>query len=474
MGVRGFRKVNRATFLVVDEERVLFLRQTSGGEGWDAEVVPLDQLLAEGADAGVVPESFRDAPGAIMVVPDYWFDTLSFRFDSRKSSLAEAFLERKLRAEHPELPDIQLFFSYSFYQTGQGERMLYTYFLREPVFFALFERLSGWGLAPSRITAAALLWGKRLEQEAEGFKDGGKAFVCVAGQFCFLYFFMEGRFLFSRQINLTGLEAGSTEHLEALAYEINQSIYLFSQKAKIEIDRLYLSAPGELDAPALGEKVGRPVEVFSEPGDSEVDKSGLLGASGLSTDLFSESLCSPDKCPGLAHRLMEQEERWRPVQKVGLVVGVLLLLVLAGEGLVLWKWSKPVRTPGSHPSSKQMEAVQALRRYSEALDLFLAERRRPPVGETIVNVARSLPEAVWIRRMEIETEEQPQVALAGTVRAARHDEFARVLAGLLRNLKRYFRGSRSLALKDIDFDTGGCQQEGDVEACPIALKFSLP
>ena len=53
------------------------------------------------------------------------------------------------------------------------------------------------------------------------------------------------------------------------------------------------------------------------------------------------------------------------------------------------------------------EAIEALRQYNEALDLFLKETQRPSAGKTIINLARSLPEHVWIKEMVIETESTP-------------------------------------------------------------------
>ena len=50
------------------------------------------------------------------------------------------------------------------------------------------------------------------------------------------------------------------DQLETLTYETNQSLYLFSQKAKAEIDRIYTASFGYVEAEQLAESLGKQVE----------------------------------------------------------------------------------------------------------------------------------------------------------------------------------------------------------------------
>ena len=115
-----------------------------------------------------------------------------------------------------------------------------------------------------------------------------------------------------------------------------------------------------------------------------------------------------------------------------------------------------------------------LRQYNEALDLFLRETRRPSASETIINLARALPENVWIKEMVVETEPNPGVVLSGTVRAARPVEFRETLNGLLDNLNNHFQGAGSLGLQDIEFDPENCDTGDGYHTCVIDMKLTLP
>jgi hypothetical protein len=124
--------------------------------------------------------------------------------------------------------------------------------------------------------------------------------------------------------------------------------------------------------------------------------------------------------------------------------------------------------------AKAREAVEALRQYNEALDLFLKESRRPSAGKAIINLARVLPEEVWIKEMVVETEPSPGLSLTGTVKAAQPSQFQETLVGFLDGLKGHFPGARSLGLQDIHVDTHNCEPVEGGRSCGIALEFGLP
>jgi hypothetical protein len=410
-----------------------------------------------------------------MVVPDYWLGNTSFPFESKRKSLAEAFTERKLREEFPEIPGIKDFFGHLFYETDQNQTMLYVYFVRDHSFFELFERLAEWDLTPRRITTPAFLWESRLKEEIPDFRQGGRAFIHNVSNECFLYFFFEGHFLFSRQIALPEVQADLSDQLDTLAYETNQSLYLYSQKAKAEIDRVYVCSFGHVGAGELSEKLGPEVEEVTGLEEELTEASTAIGQPGLLSGLYLPDLSQTPKFTSISYRPMEREQQWKPVQKMGIAVGLVLLLLLAGEAVLLWQWSRPValgNTSGGRARAR--EAEEALRQYNEALDLFLKETQRPSAGKTIIHLARSLPEEVWIQEMVVETEPDPGVVLTGTVRAREPSEFREALSGFLDGLKNHFEGSRSLGLQDFDVDTDNCNASDRGRSCVVALEFELP
>jgi hypothetical protein len=472
--MRLFRKRSTPITLIGHDE-IHFVLQGGSGEGRILDPLTFDRLLSDEADLSSIPKAFEHQNHSIMVVPDYWLGNDQFPFQSRKRTLAEAFLERKLRADFPEIPEVKDFYTYVFHQTSEGETAVFTHFLREPMFFQLYDQLVRWNLHPRRITTPAFLWEAQLKDRIPDFAKGGNAFVHVLANESFLYFFFEGHFLFSRQITLPEFGDDATDQLETLTYETNQSLYLFSQKAKAEVDRLFMSSFGYVEADDLAEKLGR--EIQEVPGlEEELTKaSTTIGQPGLLSGLYLPDLSLSQKFTSISYKPMEREQEWKPVQKVGIAVGFVLLLLLAAEGVLLWQWSRPVALENtSGGRARAREAVESLRQYNEALDLFLKETQRPSAGKTIINLARSLPQDVWIQEMVVETDPSPGVELTGTIRAGDPGQFRETLSEFLDGLKTHFEGSRSLGLKDIDVDADACKPVDGAQSCVIALEFGLP
>lgn len=472
--MRPFRKRFTPITLVSNDE-VYFILQESSGEGKISEPISLDRLLTNEADLSSIPPAFHQQGNSVMVVPDYWVGSVSFPFESRRKSLTEAFLARKLHAECPEIPEVKDFFTYFFRKSGDGKTDVHAYFLQDPTFFQLHEQLSRRKLRPRRITAPAFLWEARLKERLEGFQQEGTAFLHNLSNECFLYFFFDGRFLFSRQITLPTFEGDASDQVETLTYETHQSLYLFSQKAKAEIDRVYMVCFGYVEAEALSESLG--MEVREVPGLEEelTENTITIGHPGLLSGFTLPDLSRSHAYLSLSNRQIEKEQAWKPVQKVGIAVGLALLLLLSGEAFLLWQWSRPVRmetTPRA--STREREAVEALRQYNEALDLFLKESQRPSASKAIISLARAMPENFWIKEMVVETEPNPGVVLTGTVRATNPGQFRETLSLFLDNLNEHFQGTRSLGLKDIDFDINNCQAGDGAHTCVIAMEFALP
>lgn len=466
----------RATpVILVSNEDIYFVLQAGSAQGKILDPIPLRRFLADEADLSEIPEAFRHQANSTMVVPDYWIANASFPFQSRKGSLAEAFLERKIQAELSDFPETKDFFEYFFRESERGENEVTAYFLREPRFFQAYERLALRDLHPRWITTPAFLWEAQLRERVPGFQQGGKAFVHILPQACFLYFFFEGHFLFSREIALPEYREDSTEQVETVTYETHQSLYLFSQKAKAQIDRVYAACFGWVEPGALSERLRIEVEEVAGLEEQLTEGSSTIGQPGLLSGLCLPDLSRSQGFLRLSNRHREREQKWKPVQKVGIAVGLILLLLLAGESVLLWNWSRPVRAGATGGAGAEArETVAALRQYNDALDLFLKEKQRPSAARAIIDVARALPEEVWLTEIVVETEPEPGVTLAGAVRAERPDRFREALAEFLDGLKGRFQGARSLGLQDIDVDAGKCRPVEGGHSCAIALEFGLP
>lgn len=466
----------RPTIILVDKDEVLFVSQGRTGEGRISEPVPLEAFFDESAGPDPIPKEARKSrTHPVMVVPDYWFGSSSFRFPSQKQSLAESFLERKLREDLPDLPDVARFFGYFFYRTARDDRMLHAFYPREPLFFRLHDALTRLRFSPRWTTTPAFLWQEKLRRRIPGFSQGGKAFVHMLSEDCFLCFFYEGNIFFTRQIHLSAPSEEAPDPLETLVYETRQSLYHFSQKTNAEVDQVYLSSFGTLSAEDYARRLGIAVREFSEVEEEILQEGVLIGLPGLLSGICLPDLTRPQSFLSVSDRRVEKQKEWRPVRIAGFAIGLLLLALFLTENRLLENWARPaVALSEGKGRSAQLEAMDMIRKYRLALEDFLAESRRPSPREVILDVARALPENVQVQEVLVETEPEPSVRIQGTVKASGPEDMGQALSTFLGRLNESFQGSRSLTVENIELDKDQCRTEQGQQACPIGLRFSLP
>ena len=451
--------------------------------------VPLDQFLSSDLNSTPISEKLKEKTNALLILPDYWSGNVLYKFQSKKSSLAKAFIERKLLNEYPKLPDINCFFDFTFDQTDLEIKEINVFFLQEQRAFQLYHKLSDYNFSPACISIPALLWEQKLKRTIPDFDVGGTCFAQLLPSECFLYFFSQGRFIFSRLITFPDFQEKSDEipgsvslessdRLNTLTYEINQSLYLFSQKTKSEMGKIYLISPDEDSASQLSDNLGREVTDLSAVtsdwkrlrGPPEVSRQ--LGPTGA----FNTSDLAPSKLNlNLTHSSLRKVLEWKPVQTVGIVLSLIMLLVLVTESLYLWGWFRvngnQITQSRSMSADKQKELVQ---QYSKALDLILAETDRPSPQKVIIKIGRALPENAWVTDVDLETETNPGVVLNGVIKASGAKQLRDTLATLLKNLNQDFQGTRSLRIQDIDFKIDKSQMEQEYKNFLFTLKFNLP
>lgn len=429
---------------------------------------PLDRFLTDNPASGLIPESAN----TLLILPDYWFGNVGYSFQSKNNSLVEAFIERKLLSQHPDLPEIKYFFEYLFYQTDKERHGLYVYFMQSPESFQLHEKLSQLNLNPSRITCPAFLWEKKLNNIIPKFCESGDSLVHLLQSECFLYFFSRGRFLFSRLIPLEQNE--SSEKFEVLTYEIKQSLHLFSQKAKNEIDRIHLLSSGKGDAEKLSGMLEKDVTRLDFPTSCDPQHQSIVEHLGPVAPFNAGDLSRSNTFISLAHKMLRKTQEWRPVQTAGMIIGLLILLLMIGEGLFLHKWliTRPFQssTPGL---AEEKERESILKAHHKAIDLLLKETAHPPAKDTIVKIAESLPDNIRISELTLDMDKIPGVEIKGAVMADGPDRLKISLSILLANLRGHFQGSRSLSMQDIDFMLERSMDKG-LQKYLIRFRFDLP
>ena len=472
----NFFKKRNNVITIVNNEVLSFFIPGPPGEGRVLDSLSLDQFLSVDMESYLVPEEVRHRANNLLIVPDYWFGNVTFKFQSRKKSIIDAFIIRKLQAKHPDLPDIKYFFGYIPCHTEQREKELYVYFLQEPKFFELYNQLVELNLSPRRITTPAFIWAQKLGEIIPDFHNGGKGIIHMLSKECFLYFFFQGLFLFSRGIAFPNSQMEPSEKLNTLTHEINQSLYLFSKKAKAGIDQVYIASSAQGDAQKLSDMLGREVKGLAaadknQPKDPVIARN--LGAVGH----FRLSDVSPSqKFLSILHQLQRKELEWKPVQTVGIAVGLILLFIFSAESFFLCKWSQSSLVPMAKAGiTAGKDPRNTIQQYNEALEFLIRESDRPSPQGAIVNVFRSLPDNFLIKEMTIEVEGSPAVHIKGVVTTSGPDKLRDSISYLLVNLNKYFLGTRSLGLQDIDFEIDKYSNvKQGYQTYLVTFGFSLP
>ena len=121
----------RIILTLIHEEEIHFLLLERDGGSRVLESRSLQQFLDAETGPATVSDAKSNWDDNVLLIPDYWIGNASYNFLSKKRSLTEAFIERKLHAEHPDLPDISNFYEYTFYRTDRDRQGVRVYFIQE-------------------------------------------------------------------------------------------------------------------------------------------------------------------------------------------------------------------------------------------------------------------------------------------------------------------------------------------------------
>ncbi len=442
-------KTKNSGITVVHGDTLFFV--SYAGEAMQVDhAVSLNLFLEDDYAASSIPAVVRGRKNRLLVVPDYWIGQTNLTLQSQKRSIVVPVVERKLASEHPELPDIGLFFDYAFSKEPSEPGNISAFFLQDPLSFKLYQKLTTLDIAPMDITIPAYVWGKKLEKLHPELVDSGSGLIQKLSSACHLYFYHKGRFLFSRSIQFSDSAGEDTETLDALTYEINQSFYLFSQKEKADLEHIFIHSSRKEDAADLAESLGRKIHSLDidDGGNApNQEMTEMLGPCGVFTP---KDLSPVRKYMAVAQKDHARAREWRPVQISGAIIGILLFLVLGGEHFFLLKWAKQdpgIENAGIMAGQSSRETIQ---QYNEALDLILQETRRPSSWKTMKDVVSCLPENVRVQEMELLVAENPNLSLTCVVRAEDMAKFRSSLSMLLENLGNTFTTSPRLGKRDIE------------------------
>jgi hypothetical protein len=431
--------------------------------------MPLEDLLTGDGTAVSVPEYLKGNNRFLCLVPDHWFGMECYPFRSRKPALIEAFLERKLAASHPGQKSITQFFNYQRNPAKDGQDMLYVHFLQEDTAYRFNRALHRAHLAPLGYTTPAFLWEEALQKSAPEFAGKGSLLAHISDEQARLYFYFNGIYQFSRVVVLP---ADASEKIGAITYEINQSLYLFSQKTKSELRQIFLFPDASDMRQNLSEALGR--EVMDCPALHTENQCGLAMSQ-------VPALCGllarqpPNKRPSVfsvIHRRIKQGMMWRPVQQVGIAVGLLVVLLLMGEGLFLGGVLQRAETEQRNLQNQmRMKSASDLTTYAQAFDQVLNRIAQPASAETILRTVAGLPANVQLKGLDLTWESPPSLAVTAVVDARDMNHLHATLADLVARMNAAFQRTRRLSINDIE--VGSSPSAGRAAGLRFTIAFRL-
>jgi hypothetical protein len=438
------------TIIAVHDDDVYWFSGRTGSSGQSFFHVPLHRFLGDGTPMPPLPHWLKGCQKTLCIIPDHWFGNRRFPFKSGKTSLIEPFLERKLTAAFPDQQSIRHFFNYRHIGDG-ARRNLSTWYLQEDMSYQLYEALSKLNHTPQHITAPAFLWEDVLERAIDDFGRQGILLVHPTGSECQLYFYYQGVYLFSRNVMVVDAD----DDLAALGYEINQSLYMFSQTAKSELDCIYMYCNSDQRREKLADVLGREVIDLQPLTDHEsCETLDIPQLTILSGWLKTSRLHSGAPFFSVMHRQVKQALVWRPVQWVGGVIGLVLLIGLAGEHFVLRTMHDKARH--DYRTLQQHAMIESsgtgLSEYPGMLEQVLRQARRSMLVDTVHRMPADFPDQVQLSILALTAaiDSPPFLTVTAVVKARNADELHVILKRLMAELNGRFQSAQTLTLNDFD------------------------
>ncbi len=455
--------------IVVHNDEVFWTTGRQPNAGRSLLRLPLDQVLAGDVIADRIPREVKGNYKSLCIVPDHWLGMERYPFRSTRPALIEPFLERKLVAAFPERKEVRHFFNYQSLAAGEAENGLIAYFLQDEMGYRLYNSLRKIDIAPRYLTSPAFLWLDKLSRVSSDFSHESTLLIHMGRLECSLYFYFRGHFIFSRNVALSE----GQDRLEALTYEINQSQYMFSQKAKSDLNRVYLLAASPSETPeAFSATLGREVIDF-QPLLKAFQTIAFEDAAFLDGLLQPRDLSSKVPFFSLTHRKIKRELEWEPVQWAGILVGVLLLLPLLGENLLLSGMIRRQAVETRRIQNQVAHSEELVGDIEQALDRVLEVAERPVCADTVVRMLAGLPAGIQVQKLAVLLDDQPEVKLEAKVRARSAEQLKGILDQLVVRVRANFKNAQHFSLNDIDV---GVDSGGDAESSSryrISMRLEL-
>ncbi|MDM7917744.1 MAG: hypothetical protein QUS12_01085, partial [Methanosarcina sp.] len=403
-------KNKKQGLIVVHNENLFFISYDHHKKQQILDSFSISSFLETDTVIELSESKFQEYDFPLLVVPDFWLGSRNYDFQSTDKSAIESFIARKLKVEFPKNPEIQSLFSYDVVRKTKGSQEIVSLFMQEPKAGELLERLAAHRFRSVRITSPGLIWNTRLKKAVDSFEKQSIGLVYLINRECFLLFFYQGNFLFSRTIPLPEVSGEDSSRVETITYEINQSAYHLSQRTKAQLDRIFLVSRAHDNTEQLIGKIGRKISVLDLKGAVIHGDNELSEELGLAADFTPDELTPPDNVPGVSDRLLIKELETNRIQIAGIIIGLVLLVILCVELLFLINVS---RRESSTVTAGEEDPKAVIEQYNNTLDSLLADTQREKPLSVLGRLAASLPQNIVVESLEIEQEPSPSIYFRG-------------------------------------------------------------
>lgn len=399
----------------------------------------------------------------LLVVPDIWLKGEFFPFQPQRESIARAFIDRKLKSSYPHLPLISRFYTFAFASQNEPphHRGLRVFFPHEEKIFRFYEFLQRLKLEPRWITSPALLWAQRLQKIDAEFANHGLMLVDIRGDRVFLYFYHKGEFLFSRSLQMPPENARA----ENLLFEINQSSYLYAQKAKSPLHRIWAAGDAAELKTELEAHLETPIEKLKDPKGRSLP-ADIAFLQGLWSEKGVEA---PSEQNSIADQVFLEERRWRPVQWCGILSALCSLIVFLFIAVFL---QGQLQAEMETQAVLQREGETSLSEIDEVLGRLIQRSALPGGAEMISRIEAARPSNIQLLEVKIDHGRRT-LDLTLSVNAERVDVLRHSLLVFAENLCGHLRLTRRLAMEDFIFHPEALSAETASKSFRLSLRTGL-
>jgi hypothetical protein len=456
-----FKKGNPG-YIEVCNEKLLFVALGKDDNWHFVTSLSLSAIFDKDNAVNFFPAKLRNYDFSLLIIPDFWFGNAKYPFHSHNKSVIRSFLARKLFSEFPGTPRIQDFFSYNISRNENGEHEISARFPQEPRFFDLYQVLADNDLRPLRISTPALLWNKRLKDRVNDFAGLRLGLINVSDNGCSLFFFYQGHLLFSRSIYLPEAQEDRSSQLEVIAYEMNQSIYHYSQRTKKNLERICFFSEEKMGVGHLTEALGREVEELSfKIRRRDVHYDPEIDVYGDGVNFEPEEILDPMELPGVSDRSALNDVATTRMFISGILIGAVVFIMIGMEFLYLTH----IKRNGTR-TLKSMGSgwTQSIQQYNDALDAVLNEEVQKDPMDLVEDLAGSLPENILVQSMDVSVDKSSVISLSGVIRTKGAEDLSRTLNEFLEKLNKNIQGAKMLTPDDVDIEMNGQRtDDGSIE-----------